>query len=42
MGLLDEEISSGQYWPGSFAAKGDLKLLKGAKLGPEKLIDFSL
>ena len=42
MGLLEEEISSGQYWPGSFGAKSDLKLLKGANLGPEKLIDFSL
>jgi len=27
MGLLEEEISSGQYWPGSFGAKSDLKLL---------------
>ncbi len=42
MGLLPTNVSSTQYWPGSFAARRGLKLLGGASFGEETLIDFSL
>jgi len=40
--LLPTDISSSRYLPCSFSAARKLPLLKGAKLGREMLIDFSL
>ena len=34
VGLLDEKRSSGRYWPVDFCEKSELKLKKGASLGP--------
>jgi uncharacterized protein YycO len=42
IGLLPEDISATQYWPGSFAADANMVLNKDAWLGDEYLIDFSL
>ena len=40
--LLPENKAASRYWPGSFAARSKLKLINGAKLGPEMLVDFDL
>eukprot|EP01017_Pseudomicrothorax_dubius_P016306 TRINITY_DN1850_c0_g1_i10.p1 TRINITY_DN1850_c0_g1~~TRINITY_DN1850_c0_g1_i10.p1 ORF type:complete len:132 (-),score=10.03 TRINITY_DN1850_c0_g1_i10:111-506(-) len=41
VGLLPAEISSTQYWPGSFSTERTLPMQMGAYLGPEIRIDFS-
>lgn len=41
LGLLPTEISSSNYWPGSFSTETSLKLLKNAYLSPEFLINSS-
>lgn len=38
VGLLDEKKSSGRYWPVDFSERSELKLKKGAKLGPEQTV----
>lgn len=38
--LLPEDISSAQYWPGSFSAEVLLPLKKGATLGDEYMLYF--
>jgi len=38
--LLPKDISSAQYWPGSFSSEAKLKLENGAFLGNEYLIAF--
>ncbi len=40
LGLLPDQPSACQYWPGSFAAEKSLKLTNG-DLEEELLIDFS-
>ena len=43
VGILNREKSSTNYWPGTFSSTNNkLEFLKGAKLGPELLIDFSI
>jgi chorismate mutase len=39
MGLLDESEPSNEYVPKDFSEEGSLKLLKGAYLGPEIMIE---
>lgn len=40
LGILPNNISSAQYWPGSFSAETLLPLRGGAALGDEYLICF--
>ena len=40
LGLLPFEISSANYWPGSFSTEVAIPLKNGAKLGSEFLIEF--
>ena len=40
LGILPKQISSAQYWPGTFSAEGQLKLENGARLVDEQLIEF--
>lgn len=42
IGLLPENISATQYWPSDFSTRSNLDLQKGAWLGDEYMIDFSL
>lgn len=42
MNLLDLEIASTQYWPGSFSEKETLYLNNGVKFSREYLIDFQI
>lgn len=42
VGLLPNQRSTTQYWPGNFTQEGNLKLRQGAELGPEMLINFNL
>ena len=42
IGLLPENISATQYWPGDFSIKSNLDLQKGASLGEEYFIDFNI
>ena len=42
LGLLPKQISSSQYWPGSFSAETKLALGSGAALGDEYLIEFEV
>lgn len=42
IGLLPADVSATQYWPGAFSINSDTEYLKGATLGDEYLIDFSL
>ena len=41
LGLLPENISSAQYWPGSFSAETKMILKNGAVFGDEYLIEFN-
>lgn len=41
LGLLPKNVSSTQYWPGSFSYEHEMTLEGGATLGQEYLIDFS-
>ena len=41
LGLLPNNISSSQYWPGSFSAEMKLPLIHGAYLGDEHIISFN-
>ena len=38
IGLLDRIKSSCRYWPVDFSEKGEMKICKGAYLGPEQQI----
>eukprot|EP00826_Nyctotherus_ovalis_P010845 TRINITY_DN12834_c0_g2_i10.p2 TRINITY_DN12834_c0_g2~~TRINITY_DN12834_c0_g2_i10.p2 ORF type:complete len:146 (+),score=35.79 TRINITY_DN12834_c0_g2_i10:989-1426(+) len=38
--ILPPEICSSHYWPGSFSTETELKLINGARLGPECIIEF--
>ena len=40
LGLLPQEISASQYWPGNFSNKGGLKLQMNAILEDEQFIQF--
>ena len=40
LGILPSNISSAQYWPGSFSAESQLDLGAGTVLGHEYLIYF--
>lgn len=40
MGILRKDISSANYWPGSFSVDSDLKLLNEARLSEEMQIEF--
>ena len=40
IGVLPKQISSAQYWPGTFSAEGKLKLQNEARFGDELLIEF--
>ena len=43
IGIISRKNHVSQFWPGTFSAKcKKLKLEKGASLGPELLIDFSI
>ncbi len=41
LGLLPAEICSANYWPGSFSTETGIRLLNGARLEKEQLVDFS-
>ena len=41
LGFLPNNISSAQYWPGSFSAEENLTLSNGAAFGDEYLIEFN-
>lgn len=40
LGILPREITSANYWPGSFSAETKLALRNGAALGEEYLVEF--
>ena len=40
LGFLPKQISSAQYWPGTFSAETKLTLDNGAAFGDEYLIEF--
>ena len=40
LGILPKNISSAQYWPGSFSAEEKLPLENKAKLTEERLVVF--
>jgi hypothetical protein len=40
LGILPKDISASQYWPGTFAGKGGLKLMEEAYLEDELLLEF--
>ncbi len=40
LGILPKEITSANYWPGSFSTETKLNLGSGATLGDEYLIEF--
>lgn len=40
LGLLPKDMSSAQYWPGSFSSRSGLKLLDGSHLEDEQIIEF--
>ena len=42
LGLLPHKISASQYWPVSFSSRKSVKLLNGAFLDEEKLLEFNL
>ena len=42
LGFLPANISSSQYWPGSFSSESNTKLINGATFGDEQLIILDL